>query len=79
VPQGAGMAAAEAVAARMMERSPRATEIIKMLINAAEGEDRDRVLEALAGVAAAGSQDLKEGLSAFREKRKPRFEKDETT
>lgn len=78
VASGSGMAAAETVAARLKARSPRATEITKMLVNAADGEDRDRVLEALAGAVAAGSSDLKEGLSAFREKRKPRFEKDET-
>ena len=76
VPQGAGMAEANRVAARLMDRSPRATEITKMLINAADGEDRERVLEALAGAVAAGSDDLKEGLSAFRDKRKPRFQKD---
>ncbi len=73
VPQGDGMVAAEAAAARVMGRSPRATEITKMLINAGDGEDAERVLEALAGAVVAGSADLKEGLSAFREKRKPRF------
>ena len=44
-----------------------------MLINAAEGEERERVLESLAGAIAAGSEDLAEGLAAFTEKRKPRF------
>lgn len=73
VPTGSGMAAAEVVAARLKDRSPRATEITKMLVNAADGEDPDRVLEALAGAIAAGSADLQEGLAAFREKRKPHF------
>lgn len=45
----------------------------KMLINAAEGEERERVLEALAGTAAAHSEELQEGVAAFREKRKPDF------
>lgn len=73
VPTGEGAAAAEVVAARALERGARANELTKMLINAAEGEDRERVLESLAGALAAGSADLAEGLAAFREKRKPRF------
>ena len=73
VPNGEGLAVAELIAARVKERGARATELTKMLINAAEGEDRERVLESLAGTLAAGSNDLAEGLAAFREKRKPRF------
>lgn len=73
VPTGEGMAAAEALAARVIARAPRATEITKMLLNAAEGEERERVLEALAGSVAAASSDLREGLAAFREKRVARF------
>ena len=66
-------AAAEALAARVIARAPRATEITKMLVNAAEGEERERVLEALAGSVGAASGDLREGLAAFREKRSARF------
>ncbi|MDB5661522.1 MAG: Enoyl-CoA hydratase [Cypionkella sp.] len=73
VPTGQGMDAALVVAARVSARSPRATEITKQLINAAEGEDRERTLEMLAGALVAGSDDLAEGLSAYREKRQPRF------
>jgi enoyl-CoA hydratase/carnithine racemase len=73
VPKGAGIAAAHEVAERMRGRAPRATELSKMLINAAEGEDRERVLEALAGGLAAGSADLAEGLAAFRARRPPEF------
>lgn len=73
VASGEGLAAAEVAAARVLDRSPQASEITKMLINAAEGEERERVLEALAGHIAAGSDELAEGLAAFREKRKPRF------
>jgi enoyl-CoA hydratase/carnithine racemase len=76
VPTGEGMAAAEAAASRVKARSPRATEVTKMLVNAAEGEERERILEALAGWIAAGSDDLAEGLAAFREKRPARFGKD---
>jgi enoyl-CoA hydratase/carnithine racemase len=78
VPTGDGMAAAEAAAARVLMRGPRATELVKMMIAAAEGEERERVIEALAGALAAGSDDLREGLAAFREKRAARFGEEET-
>ena len=67
------MAEADKAAARVLSRSPNATELAKMMINAAEGEERERVIEALAGTIAAGSDDLAEGLAAFREKRAPKF------
>lgn len=75
VATGEGHAAAHLTAERLRARSPRATELTKMMVNAAEGEERERVIEALAGTIAAASQDLAEGLSAFREKRKPQFSK----
>lgn len=71
--KAAGLSAADAVAERVLARSPRATELSKLLVNAAEGEERERVLESLAGAVAAASDDLREGLAAFAEKRKPRF------
>ena len=73
VATGEGPAAAEAAAARVLQRSPRATELTKMLINAAEGEENERVVEALAGAVAAGSRDLAEGLAAYRQKRPAHF------
>lgn len=75
VPTGGGVAAADRVIERLRGRSPRATELTKMLVNASEGEDCARVLEALAGTVAAASPDLAEGLSAFREKRPPQYVK----
>ena len=78
VSTGEGMAAAEAAAARVLTRGPRATELAKMMINAADGEDAERVIEALAGALAAGSEELAEGLAAFREKRMPDFGGSET-
>lgn len=73
------MQATEKLAAQILKRGPRATELTKMMINAAEGEERERIIEALAGALAAGSDDLKEGLAAFREKRAPDFEKGKKT
>lgn len=76
VGKGDGLAAAKRVIERLRARSPRATELSKMMINAAEGEDRERVIEALAGTIAAASPDLAEGLAAFRDKRKPDFRRE---
>jgi enoyl-CoA hydratase len=73
VAKGEGLAAADRLVERLQARSPRATELTKMMINAAEGEERERIVEALAGTIAAASPDLAEGLSAFRDKRKPKF------
>lgn len=76
VDTGIAMAAAEEAAARVLKRAPRATELTKMLINTAEGEERERAVEALAGSLAAGSDELAKGLKAFRDKRSPDFGKD---
>ncbi|MEO0916936.1 MAG: enoyl-CoA hydratase/isomerase family protein [Pseudomonadota bacterium] len=73
VPTGDAQTAANEIAANVLQRSPRATELAKMMVNAAEGEERERVIEALAGSIAAASDDLAIGLAAFREKRKPDF------
>ncbi|MEM8850854.1 MAG: enoyl-CoA hydratase/isomerase family protein [Pseudomonadota bacterium] len=78
VPTGAALDAAEQAAAGILARGPRATELAKMMINAAEGEEGGRVVEALAGALAAGSPELAEGLAAFRDRRLPHFGKDET-
>ena len=73
VPAGAGVAAAGRLTDGLLARAPRATELVKLLLNAAEGEETERVLEALAGAVAAASADLAEGLAARRDKRPPRF------
>lgn len=73
VASGGSLQAARDMAARLAARGPAATQATKMLINAAEGEEVERPLEALAGSVAAGSADLKEGVAAFRGKRKPKF------
>lgn len=73
VARGSALAAARVMAERIAGRGPLATEATKMLINAVDGEETERAMEALAGAVAAGSSQLKEGVAAFREKRKPRF------
>ncbi len=73
VEKGRGLERAREIAAVVAKRGPRATELTKMLINAAEGEERERILESLAGGLAASSQELKEGIVAFRAKRPPDF------
>lgn len=77
VPSGAGPAAALELAKAVLGRGSRATELVKMTINAAEGEERERVIEAFSGALAAGTDELAEGLAAFREGRKPDFGKGE--
>lgn len=74
VPRGEGPARAEAIAATIAARGPVAVQIAKQMINAAEGEDADLTMESLAGALTSFSDDLKEGVAAFREKRQPRFD-----
>ncbi len=71
--RGESFSAAKQMAAQLSLRGPLATAIAKMLINAAAGEDVERALETLAGLAVAGGPELKAGVAAFREKRPPRF------
>ena len=70
--QGQSMNAAHILAQKISERSVFATSATKMMINAAEGEDTERALEALGGIAAAHSHELKSGLAAFRAKKQKR-------
>jgi len=73
VGRGEAPEAAESAARRVMARAPRATVLAKIMVNAAEGEERERVIDALASQIAAGSSEMAEGLRAFREKRPPDF------
>jgi enoyl-CoA hydratase len=66
-------AAAKAIAMRLSEISPRATEVAKYMIHAAIDEDRAAMVEALGGGMIAASDDKAEGVAAFRGKRKPVF------
>jgi enoyl-CoA hydratase len=73
VGKGESLVAAQAMAAQISSRSPTATRLTKLLINAAEGEEHEATIEALGGYVAAGSADLATGLAAFRNKQKPVF------
>ncbi|MDE2385615.1 MAG: enoyl-CoA hydratase/isomerase family protein [Alphaproteobacteria bacterium] len=70
VPKGQGLAAARAMATSIAARSALATAAAKLMINAADGEDAPRALEALGGIAAAHSAELRAGLAAFAAKKK---------
>jgi enoyl-CoA hydratase len=72
-PKGDGIARADAVAADIAKRGPLAVQMIKAMINAAEGEDRDAPIEGPAGALTAFTADLAEGVAAFRAERAPRF------
>jgi len=66
-------AVAQALLERAVTLSPRAVEISKSMIHAAQGEDRGAMVEALGSAAIAATDDRAEGIAAYREKRKPDF------
>jgi len=67
------MARAKALAAEMATKAPISLQLTKQLVNAATGEDKDAVLEAMAGSLAASTQDAKEGIASFKEKRQAAY------
>lgn len=74
VETGGALAAARAQAEAIAARGPAATETVKLMLAAAEGEDGDAAVEALASILAAKTGDLREGVAAFGEKRAAKFE-----
>ena len=70
VAKGTSLQAAQEFAQMIISRSNFATTAAKMMINAADGEDAERALESLAGVAVGHSEELKQGLEKFRAKKK---------
>jgi len=73
VPAGGALARAETLAADIAKRGPLAVQMVKAMLNAAEGEDRDAPIEGLAGALTASTEDLAEGVAAFKGKRAPEF------
>ncbi len=73
VEKGHAVARARALAADIARRGPVAVQIVKAMINFAEGEDKDAPIEGLAGGLTATTKDLSEGVAAFRGKRHPNF------
>ena len=73
VAKSEGMARAAVLAGIIAARGPVAVAVVKGLINSAEGEETASAVEAMAGALTAYTDDLKEGVTSFREKRSPRF------
>jgi enoyl-CoA hydratase len=67
------MTRAAALAQDMATKAPVSLQLTKQLVNAAAGEDAAMTLEAMAGALAAFTDDAREGISSFREKRAPRY------
>jgi enoyl-CoA hydratase/carnithine racemase len=63
------MSRAKALAHDMASKAPVSLQLTKQMVNAATGEDRDSVLEGIAGALAASTEDAKEGINSFKEKR----------
>jgi enoyl-CoA hydratase len=70
---GQGLARAQELAAEIARRGPVAVQVVKAMINFAEGEDSDAPIEGLAGGLTAATEDLAEGVASFRAKRAPTF------
>jgi enoyl-CoA hydratase len=73
VPAGEGLARAMAIGARIADRAPVSIQLVKQLINAAEGEAPLDAMEQVAGALAAFTEDAREGALSFEEKRPPRY------
>ncbi|MGX1744274.1 enoyl-CoA hydratase/isomerase family protein [Bosea sp. NPDC055353] len=73
VEKGGALAAAQAMAERICQRGPVANIVVKQLINAAEDEDSGALMEALASSLVSYTDDVKEGVSAFQQKRTPTY------
>ncbi|HVK91119.1 MAG TPA: enoyl-CoA hydratase-related protein, partial [Mycoplana sp.] len=73
VETGTSVEAARDYATRIAARGPAATEISKLMIAVANGEDNGSAVEALGSILVAKTGDLKEGVAAFTGKRPAEF------
>ncbi len=73
VETGRALPEAKAWAEKIAERGPLATEAAKLMIAVAEGDENAAAAEALASGFIALTGDLKEGVKAFKQKRKAVF------
>jgi enoyl-CoA hydratase/carnithine racemase len=76
VETGTAVMAAKAYAARIAARGPAATEVSKLMIAVANGEDNGAAVEALGSILVAKTGDLREGVAAFTQKRPAEFKGD---
>ncbi|WP_448953635.1 enoyl-CoA hydratase/isomerase family protein [Labrys neptuniae] len=72
-PKGGALEQARELARKIAARAPIANAVAKQMINAAEGEDAAAAIEILAGSLVSYTDDLKEGVASFVEKRPPQF------
>ena len=73
VATGEALKRADAMAAEISARGPLAVQIVKSMINSAEGEDTSAPIEGLAGALTGMTDDLAEGVAAFRSRRPAEF------
>ncbi|TVQ41304.1 MAG: enoyl-CoA hydratase/isomerase family protein [Geminicoccaceae bacterium] len=73
VETGTGLARALAVAERIARQAPVSVQVVKQMINVAEGEATLDTLEQFAGALTAFTEDAAEGLVGFRNKQPPEF------
>ena len=68
------MAAALRLARDICSMAPVSVQLVKQLVNASAGTGMATALEGMAGALAGGTQDAREGLASFRERRAPRYQ-----
>jgi enoyl-CoA hydratase/carnithine racemase len=71
---GTVLAAAQAIAADVCRLAPVSVQLVKQLIDGADGDGLAGAFEGMAGALAGMTQDAAEGLASFREKRAARFQ-----